>query len=375
MLKKPFFRFFLSVVIIALTLYVFYTLRMIMLPFLVGYILHYALKPIVNLLNQRGFKHRTAVITVFSLFFFLVALFLRLFVPAVITELSDIQDNIPVYSKALTEKLSILEETVFGELSTLFASFNTQGYDIREIVTEYFSESFLSMLKKAPSFIISILPLFLYILIIPFATFFFLLDEYRLKKILIGYVPNRYFEVTLNLFYNLNRQFGWLLRGMLISAILMSVIISLLLWTIDLDYHILVGVFSGVANLIPYAGPVVGCIAAFIVAIMTDSPNIMFLYIILVFLIANSIDNIFIQPLIMARAANLHPLAVILLVLVGSHFGGILGMLVAVPLTSLLQVTLRILYRELARPVRPDFSEYRDIDANTECLQTDSAPM
>ena len=72
------------------------------------------------------------------------------------------------------------------------------------------------------------------------------------------------------------------------------------------------------------------------------------------------------------RRFFLSGLHVIFLVLLGSNVGGILGMLVAVPLASLLQVTLRILYREITRPTRPDFSKYVDIDIVQEHKQTPS---
>ena len=155
---------------------------------------------------------------------------------------------------------------------------------------------------------------------------------------------------------------------MLITAIIMSVLISFLLWLIGLQYPILVGIFSGLSNLIPYAGPVVGIIASFIVALVTGAPSVTYLYIIFVFILANLIENIFIQPIVLARAANLHPLLVIFLVLIGSNFGGVLGMLLAVPVASLLQVVIRIFYQELKRPIRPDFGKFRDIDPNSDAL-------
>ena len=84
-------------------------------------------------------------------------------------------------------------------------------------------------------------------------------------------------------------------------------------------------------------------------------------HLILVFVVVNLIDNILVQPLVLARAAKLHPLVVIFLVLTGSKIGGIFGMLVAVPIASLSQVVLIILYNELKKPVRPAFSEYVDV--------------
>ena len=238
------------------------------------------------------------------------------------------------------------------------------GHDnsIKDMIGSYAMGSLVEFIKRIPTIIISVIPFILYIVIIPFATFFFLLDDQHIKKYVVSLVPNRYFETTLNLLHSLNIQFGWLLRGMIITASIMSILISTGLWIIGFEYPILVGIFSGLANLIPYAGPVVGSVAAFIIALMTGSPNILFLYIILVFLIVNIIDNVLIQPMVLARVANLHPLFIIFLILLGSKLGGIFGMLLAIPVASLLRVTMKIIFKEISRPVKADFSQYKDIE-------------
>ena len=199
------------------------------------------------------------------------------------------------------------------------------------------------------------------IIVIPFATFFFLLDDHRIKKTIIGIVPNRYFEVALIMVHKLHRQFGFLLMGMLADALIVAILASVGLWIIGLKYPLIVGIFAGATNLIPYFGPVVGTVIAFFVALITGSSNIMFLYILLVFLVVNLLENIFVQPIVFSRAANLHPLLVIFLVLAGSKIAGIFGMLLAVPCASLFQVVIKIIYNEFKRPVLPDFSKYSDV--------------
>jgi len=361
MTTKHYIRFAVAFLFIALLLFFFFKLSLILMPFLVAYILQYALKPLVNILEQNGIKHLSAVIVVFVVFFGILILFFRLFIPAVVSEILGIQDNLSEYSQVLKEKTELFESKFLGENSGVAELLNAQDIDFKENLNAYITDSIVVLLKKAPSFIFNILPLILYIFVIPFATFFFLLDEHRIKKLIISHVPNRYFETTLNLGHSLNRQFGWLLMGMFISAVIISTLVSTGLWIIGLEYPILVGIFSGLANLIPYAGPIVGAVSAFLIAMMTGSEPVFFLYILLVFLTVNLIDNVFVQPLVLARAANLHPLVVIFLVLFGSKIAGILGMLIAVPLVSLLQVVFVVLYTELARPFRPDFSKFRDI--------------
>jgi len=356
-------RIGLVLLVVGIALFTMYTLIMILLPFLVAYILQFGLKPLIAYLNQRGIRPTASVLVVFFLFFSMLAVFLYLVIPPAIGEVQQFQNSFPRYQELLYKRVSTLESSLLGIVPGLRDQLSEE-YSLKSLV----NSSMKSMVKRLPSVLISAIPLLLYIFIIPFVTLYFLLDENRLRKKFISMVPNRYFEVTLNLLHSLHIQFGMLLLGMVITVVLMSVLISLGLWLIDLKFPIMVGVFAGVANLIPYAGPVVGSIFAVIVAIMTGAPNMIYLHIFLVFSIANLIENIVIQPMILGRVANLHPLLVIFLILLGSQLGGVIGMLVIVPLASLVQVVFRIVYQEFSRPTRPPFSEYREITA-AECAE------
>ncbi len=373
MFTKLHLRFAIIFALIAFLLFCAYKLGTILAPFLIAYIFHYALKPGVNLLEQKGIRHVFSVIIVFVISFGMLAIFLNIFIPAVIDEMLGIKDNLPKYSEQFENSITWIENSFLGEFGGILNIFNIEGfenivdagtdegYNIKKVVIKYLTDSLLFVIKKVPSILFNVIPLILYILVIPFATFFFLLDEQRIKNKIISVVPNRYFEVTLNLLHSLNRQFGWLLSGMFLSAVIISSLASTGLWIIGLEYPILVGVFAGIANLIPYLGPVTGTVAASLVAIMTGAPAILFVYILIVFVIVNLLDNVLVQPIVLARAANLHPLIVIFLVLAGSKIGGLIGMLIAVPLVSLLNVVIKLIYKELTRPMRPDFAEYTDV--------------
>ncbi|MBN1291239.1 MAG: AI-2E family transporter [Candidatus Latescibacteria bacterium] len=335
----------------------------LLLPFLAAYVLYFILKPLVNLLEQRGFKHSFAVTIVFFSSFGLLTLFFFIFVPAIASEVSSIQSKLDVYMNVILGKINQIK-TDIAFFSNGFSVLFSNEKNLASEIEGNLKKVLIEFISGIPSMLLNIIPLILYLFVIPFATFFFLLDEVKIKKKIIGFVPNRYFETTLLLFHNLNRQFGLLLRGMFTSAFIISFLASSGLWIIELDYPILVGIFAGLANLIPYFGPVAGTLAAFIVAVMTMKPMIFFVYILLVFIFVNLIDNIFVQPIVMARAANLHPLIVIFLVLLGSRLAGIFGMLLAVPIASLLQVILKIMFTEIYRPRKSEFSKYKIITTN-----------
>jgi len=358
MTVQRFVSVFFAAVLAAAVLSIAYLFRVIMVPFIIAYILQFALRPFVNMLTVRGMKYTTAVLIVFSGTFLIAALALSFIIPAISDELVTAQENIETYTDMLTRKYQELQDTLNrrqGIVNTFLAD--------RQILSEAMTvlrQYFASFISGLTSNLFSLLTLILNISIIPFATFFFLYDGQLLYKKIIGMVPNRYFEVTLNLLHDLNNQVILILRGMLISVIIISVIATVGLWIIGIDFPILVGVFAGVSNLIPYFGPIAGTLAACGVALLTGKSLVFFVSIIVVFLITNLLDNVLVSPIVFSKAANLHPLAVIFLVLVGSKLGGMIGMLIAVPLASLVRVVLVIIHQEIRRPVRPAFSKYTD---------------
>jgi predicted PurR-regulated permease PerM len=326
-------------------------------PFIISYILLFVLKPGVTFLERRGLSHTLSAVTVFIAAFGGAALLLILFIPAMINELIGVRDNFSQYVQSFSTFISSMKAFVSRYSSFLF-SFAPQE-EILAVAENNIKVYIFSLFNKVPSFL-SITVAF--VLVIPFATFFFLLDEQKIGNKLIEFVPNRYFEVALNLLYNLNQQFGLILRGMFIRVLILSVINSAGFWIINLKYPIMVGVFSGVTNLVPYIGPIFGTVLAFLVAIMTGAPQIIYLYILLLTIIIHLVDNILIQPIVFSKSTNLHPLFVLFLIALGSVIGGILGMFLIVPAVSLLKVVLGILYSHLSRPVKPSFSLYRKLE-------------
>jgi len=165
-----------------------------------------------------------------------------------------------------------------------------------------------------------------------------------MKKIFVEYVPNRYFEMTLTFLHKVDQQLGSYLRGQFFEAFVVGLLAVIALGILDVEYFTLIGIFAGLANMIPYVGPVAGAIPAIIVVIVNGGSIYMVLYVIIAFALIQLIDNIVLQPLVMSRSVNLHPLAIVLAILVAGQFFGLLGMLLAVPAAGVIKVTSRELY-------------------------------
>ena len=185
------------------------------------------------------------------------------------------------------------------------------------------------------------LSLVVYGVAIPFIVFFLLKDGRAIKKQIISIVPNRYFEFALDLVYKMDVQLGNYLRSQFTDAVVFGVLSTLVLWLLDVKYFIFIGPFAGLANLIPYVGPVAGALPAVAVSLFETGDVTKAIQVVVAFVVLKLLDDVLIQPLLVAKGVNLHPLLVLIAIIVGGELFGILGMLLAVPATGFVKVVLQ----------------------------------
>ena len=220
------------------------------------------------------------------------------------------------------------------------------GSDFRlaELIREYGERLMQTMLGGTTIFIGGVISGLTFAVIVPFVAFFFLKEGRRLTRCRIAFVPNAYFELCLNLMYRANKQIGNYIRGQLLAVLVVSVLSISGLSIIGVYYALPLGLLAGMANVIPYLGPLIGIVCSSIVALATGGGLAMVAKVIVMFFVIQLIDNVLIQPTMVAKSVELHPLVVLFVVMVGSQFMGIIGMLIAVPLTGIAKVSGQTIY-------------------------------
>jgi len=199
---------------------------------------------------------------------------------------------------------------------------------------------------------------FLSLLIIIVFMIVFLLEGEKFTHAFLHSVPVKYYGTAKRMLEKTSHQIHAYIRGQLIAAssVTITSIIGLyiLQWItgISIPYTILIGLSAGLFNLVPFIGPVIGMIPAVILYLITDQAmpiHILYIFLIIaIFVIVQLIDNLVVSPYIMSGIVGLHPILIIILVLLGASMGGILGMLFAVPIASILKVILN----ELATSIK-----------------------
>lgn len=157
------------------------------------------------------------------------------------------------------------------------------------------------------------------------------------RKFLHLTMPQKGNAVITETLSEINGVLSKFIRGALLDALIIAILSSVALSVMGLEAAVFIGVFAGIANVIPYFGPVIGMVPAFLMGLFTEGLWEGVLAIIVLFVI-QQIDANLIYPRIVGSSTGLHPLMVLLAISVFGYFGGILGMLLAVPVTGIIQV-------------------------------------
>jgi predicted PurR-regulated permease PerM len=179
-----------------------------------------------------------------------------------------------------------------------------------------------------------------------FMSFFFLKDEDLFPWIVILFISSRNHERVSNILEKVRKTLSKYFFGLLIEVSSMMVLLSVGGLIIGLENAILIGFIGGLLNVIPYLGPLIGAsIGATLVMVShiafgLEHALLLSGEILIVFAVANMIDNFVLQPIIYSNSVNVHPMAIFIIIFVGGYLGGPIGMIVAIPIFTVLRIIL-----------------------------------
>jgi len=311
---------------------------MLLLPLLCGYLLSTVLAPLVETLDRHGVPRPIASALVLGGMLAALAIIGWFAVPAIVAQLTNFQLHSTTYVATMEARLQGLMDVL-----------------ARLIPPEELSRARRSIIRTLSrharpfdSFqdLFGVLPMLENILLGLVVTYFLLSKGMEIRAAFVDLVPNRYFEMTLRLLHRLQRQTADYIRGQSLDSLANAVLISSVLWVLDVPYSILIGAFAGLANVVPVLGPVAGGVPAVALALLgaTGTP---WWVIVLALLSVHLFDSFVIYPATVGGSLSLPAWVVILGIALGGNIGGIVGMLVAVPLLGLLRGFLIELYESL----------------------------
>ncbi|MCB0282875.1 MAG: AI-2E family transporter [Calditrichaeota bacterium] len=333
------FKIILLIAFLAATIWLLVILKTIIGLLLLSAVIAYILDPVASYMEFRGLTRTQSVILIFLTMASFLSVFSFFLAPTLLNELTYLQEGIG--GAQASEILNKLEKTIFETIPMLSGQ-ELHLYQQLQIALKSMADSFFLILVDIVSIVSSVI-------IVPFAVFFILKDGRKIKKNIVSLIPNKYFEMSLNLFHKVDLQLGSYLRGIFLDAMIIGLLAIAALWLLDIKYYVLIGIFAGLANMIPYVGPLAGMIVASSTILLNDGSPQSILWVLIAFGIIQLIDNVLVQPLVLARSVDLHPLVIIFAIIAAGQFFGIVGMLVAIPVTGIIKVVSIELYKSFKR--------------------------
>ncbi|MBL7883287.1 MAG: AI-2E family transporter [Bacteroidia bacterium] len=342
--SKYFLIAFLIAVLLLITLY----LKSIVLYIVIAIVISLIGQPIVKFYSKikiKNFKLSSAICVLLSLLtmVFFAGLLVAMFVPLIIEEarvISQINSNDVI--AAFQQPLNNLEYTF-----RKFQIVDEQGESLQNLLSNQLSsilnfKDVSSAAGQVAGFTGSLIGGTFAVL---FMTFFFMKDEQLIYRIILLLTPPKYIENVKEILRDTKRLLTRYFIGILLDMLFVATLTFIGLSIVGVKNALLIGMFAGLMNIIPYIGPLIGILFGLLIgvtsSIQADFQLILFPLIgkiAMVFLVVQIIDAMFFQPMVIANIVKAHPLEIFIVILIAGTLVGIGGMVVAVPVYTILRI-------------------------------------
>ena len=332
-----------------------YTLSSVIIAIIFAYIID----PIVNYLERKGVKRQFGVIIVYISVILIFGILIVSVIPKTINEISNLLTSLPAMVDTLIREVNNFVSNVFAKFNielpenfiNVYKETNPKvngNVETPQIVSDILDSikatindlivkaqgslmgSLSNVLSKVYGFLTSAFRL---ILIIIFS-FYFSVDKDRFMLRVKKAIPNKYREDISYLTSNIDTALQQFIRGRMLMAIFVGLITMAYLLVLRVDFAIIIGLITCVADIIPYIGPFLGCAPAVLFAFM-DSP-MKALWVLILFVIVQWVENNILAPKLIGDSTGLNPLVILISIIIGGGIFGVWGMVISVPLMSII---------------------------------------
>ena len=300
----------------------------ILLPFIIAGFITYLLHPIVEKLHERGLHRGLAIFLIYVLFFGGIGFALYKGIPAFIAQLKDLSDSAPFLAEQYRLWIERLQSHTQAWPDGLQVKMNDS--------IDAFEQKLDSLLTIIVGLLLKFLNSALVIMIIPFIAFYMLKDFHLIKRAVWYMTPKKWRTRGIRFLRDVDESLGSYIRGQLLVCIIIGSAAALLFWLFHLRYPLLLGMIVGVTDVIPYFGPIIGAVPAIIIA-ATVSVNVVVITVVII-LVLQFLEGNILSPYIVGKSLHIHPLLIMGAITAGGEIGGVIGLILAVPILVVLKV-------------------------------------
>jgi len=302
-----------------------YILKDVFIIFLFAIIIASAISPFANWLESRGLPRLLGVLLLFLTVLGLVAFLLSLIVPFVSQEVNQLLTALP---ETLSKLSSSLEKAQEG--APQYLDFVSEIQNILETFSTYLQQSAQSVIGLVVS-IFGGVASFIAILII---SFYLSVTKNGIENFLGSVVPEKYEQYAIGLWKRSEVKMGRWLQGQLLLGLVMGLVVYVGLSLMGVKYALIFALLAAVLEIVPIVGPVLAAIPAVFLAFL-QGPSLG-LWVVLFYVLAQQLENHLLVPVVLGKMIGLNPVVVIIALLVGYQLAGIPGMILSVPVATVI---------------------------------------
>lgn len=327
-------RFGLGAAALVIVGFILYKYSSLVVYAILALLLSYILDPVVNRIQRMGLNRTIGITLTLSAVILLIVYISTNVIPLFVDEMIELTENLTV------ENIEMIAGAIENRLRTDYAFIPPDIIDenLTKVANELFDAGKLSNILGNVAGIFT--DIFSAVLVVPFAAFFFLKDGSKIRRDVLTLIPNKYFETILTLLDKVEKRLGLYFRSVLAQSFLVALVSWTTLSIAGLDNSLSVGISVGIANTIPYFGPIIGYILSVIISIIETGDFSLVLVCLLAIFVVQMMDNLIFQPFLFSRSADMHPVAILFIILIGAETAGILGMLIAIPIATTVKITI-----------------------------------
>jgi predicted PurR-regulated permease PerM len=310
-------------------------------PFLLGGVLYYLFRPVVQFLHRRKVPKALSILLIYLLAIGLFTLLFYSIGPVLQRQVTNLVENTPALIDAIRSKLIDLQR---NEWVNRFQE--SEQFDVKEIsdrVTSYLSNFIQTLGTNIANFIGIITNIVMIFVTVPFILYYMLKEGEKAPQIVLQTLPEKQRVNGTKILKDMDIALSSYIQGQILVSVLVGTMLYIGYLIIGIDYSLILAIVAMFTNVIPFLGPILGVVPALIVGIV-DSPA-MVIKVLIVMVIAQQIEGNIISPQVMGKKLDIHPLTIISILLVAGSLGGLLGLILAVPVYAVLKVVVLHTYR------------------------------
>ena len=356
--------------VIAIFLACLFVFSPILMPFVIGMLLAYLFNPLVTRLARYRIGRAWASVLVLLLSFIVFVGALLLMLPVLQQQMTDLIGKLPQLIETGRERIMSLLALAQTKVSAETAVKMQDGVggvlgDVAGQATTLLG-GFLAGIWTSGLALVNVLSL---LFITPLVAFYLLNDWDRIVAAVDGNIPRRHVAAVRALALQIDVHLAGYIRGMSMICVILAVFYGAALSLVGLDFGLIIGLLIGLLSFIPFAGAIFGFVVSVGLALVQFTDLTSIVLVVGIFAVGQVIEGNVLQPWLVGRQVNMHPVWIIFALLAGGTVFGFLGVLLGVPIAIVISVLLRYAFRRYR-----DSQHYKALAAAPPTSGSDSAP-